>query len=45
MDKILEDADIAFARLLWSSYINTDIAARFAMDEIHKIAARSKCSI
>lgn len=43
MSAILQDADIAFARLLWSIYINTDLAANFALSEIGSQARRAKC--
>lgn len=42
MSAILEAADVALARTLFSTYRNTDIAARFVLAELHAMAqARS----
>lgn len=44
MSSILEAADVALARTLFSTYRNTEIAARFALEEIKAKAKEvAKC--
>lgn len=42
MNDIIERADIALTRALFSIYANTDIAARFALAEISNLARSKK---
>lgn len=42
MSDILESADVALARVLFSAYRNTDIAARFILEEIHRQAKEAR---
>lgn len=42
MSAILESADVALARLLFSTYRNTDIAARFVLEEIRAQALEAR---
>lgn len=41
MSEIIEEADIALPRLLWSIYINTDFAARLITEEIRISAGKA----